>query len=248
MKRLIVILSLAILLSGITTLLVSWACAAWVDYHADRDARTTEMFAAARLKGPGYEHWLVAGFALPGYREITSAWYDPGIVPYNDRRAFRDDDPAELLPAWCDGFNPSDAGTSGGRHVRIAHGWGWPFVALWYEEAADVNAGGTPFAPQTGPAIPIGFVDRVTATHTVRVPRFLPVRPIWGGLLLNTLIFAIAWALLLVAMFVGGSRLRRRWRLKRGRCPACRYDLSGTQHEACPECGIAIRPRDCRRD
>ena len=35
------------------------------------------------------------------------------------------------------------------------------------------------------------------------------------------------------------------WRFQRavarGRCPHCGYDLSGTDHEACPECGEEIR-------
>ncbi|MFI4896321.1 MAG: hypothetical protein ACIARR_00675 [Phycisphaerales bacterium JB059] len=61
----------------------------------------------------------------------------------------------------------------------------------------------------------------------------IPVRPVWPGFLINTLVYAGACWLLLAAP--GGAV---RWRrARRGLCPACGYDLNGLP--ACPECGVS---------
>jgi hypothetical protein len=71
----------------------------------------------------------------------------------------------------------------------------------------------------------------------------LPVRPIWPGLVVNTLFYAaILWLLI-----AGPFMLRRVIRLKRGRCPRCGYDLRGSPPEVgagggCPECGWNRQP------
>lgn len=64
-----------------------------------------------------------------------------------------------------------------------------------------------------------------------------PTKPIFSGLVANTVFFAIVWWLLLAA----GFALRRRHRRLRGRCVACGYTLAGLS--ICPECGVAASPR-----
>ena len=67
---------------------------------------------------------------------------------------------------------------------------------------------------------------------------FIPYRPIWPGFAINTLFYAaILWTLTL-----GPFTARRMIRRKRGHCIKCGYDLRGTEHEVCPECGVAIGP------
>ncbi len=64
-------------------------------------------------------------------------------------------------------------------------------------------------------------------------PRVVPVRPFWPGFAVNTIFYAaILWLLI-----PGPFALRRFVRVKRGRCPACAYDLRHGEHDACPECG-----------
>jgi len=59
----------------------------------------------------------------------------------------------------------------------------------------------------------------------------LPVDPLWAGLLVNSLIYAIVtW--IVARLFVAWRRARRR---RRGLCPRCAYDLAGL--DTCPECG-----------
>ncbi len=63
----------------------------------------------------------------------------------------------------------------------------------------------------------------------------LPLRPIWPGLVVNTVIYAaFLWALSRLPFAV-----QRYVRVRRGLCLACGYDLRHGEHEACPECGLA---------
>ena len=65
--------------------------------------------------------------------------------------------------------------------------------------------------------------------------RVLPLRPIWPGFLINTLFYALVLWLLWSTPFAARRLIRKR----RGRCVKCGYDLTGTEHEVCPECGGA---------
>ena len=64
----------------------------------------------------------------------------------------------------------------------------------------------------------------------------LAVGPAWPGILVNTLFYAA-----LLWLFVTGLRTVRRFlRFHRRRCIHCAYDLRGSRHERCPECGGGI--------
>lgn len=66
-----------------------------------------------------------------------------------------------------------------------------------------------------------------------RDPIVLPLRPIWTGFLLNTLLYAfLAWI-----MTIGPFQIRRAVRTKRGRCPRCGYNVRGAFDDGCSECG-----------
>lgn len=59
----------------------------------------------------------------------------------------------------------------------------------------------------------------------------VPVQPLWGGLLVNTAVFAVP----VLGVVWGAAWWRRRGRLKRGECLTCGYpNLPGA---VCPECG-----------
>ncbi len=70
----------------------------------------------------------------------------------------------------------------------------------------------------------------------VGLPRALPLRPIPIGFVVNSLLYATCLWLMISVPF----DVRRMIRCKRGRCTKCGYDLSGTDHEACPECGVSL--------
>jgi hypothetical protein len=63
------------------------------------------------------------------------------------------------------------------------------------------------------------------------VPRRLPVKPVWHGLILNLAFYV---ALLLVA-HAAALRFRGAVRRRRGLCPHCAYERAALP--ICPECG-----------
>lgn len=66
--------------------------------------------------------------------------------------------------------------------------------------------------------------------------RHAPLRVEWFSTVANTLVFsALLLGLIYMATFV-----RRRYRVRAGLCVACGYDLRGTDHAACPECGNEV--------
>ncbi len=63
--------------------------------------------------------------------------------------------------------------------------------------------------------------------------RFIPMAPLWPGLLGNIAIYAVVWyGLMLIPPWI-----LARFRKQVGACPACGYDLIGQREPGCPECG-----------
>lgn len=74
-----------------------------------------------------------------------------------------------------------------------------------------------------------------------RNPVDVPTRPIWPGLIVNTLLMGVVST----ALVFGPGVVRRRRRIAQGRCLACGYDLRGgpAGEATCPECGGALPMR-----
>ncbi len=106
---------------------------------------------------------------------------------------------------------------------------GWPFLCLWctLDEPVINSAVGGP--PVRG-GLPI---SRLTLKSRLSSFRALPLMPIWRGLVADAATYAGSWAVLIPAYLAIRSAIRRR----RGRCPACGYDLGGKLGGGCPECG-----------
>lgn len=69
--------------------------------------------------------------------------------------------------------------------------------------------------------------------------RDLPYLPIWRGIILNTILYAAVWYLVISGIGLVNQRLRRLIRMKPWLCTKCRYDLRGISSSKCPECGHA---------
>ena len=81
--------------------------------------------------------------------------------------------------------------------------------------------------------------DALPAPHWIRaLPfRLLPLRPIWPGLVVNTLLYSLVLWLLSGGPFV----LRSFIRLRRGLCTACAYPVG--ESATCTECGRLVSHR-----
>ncbi len=83
--------------------------------------------------------------------------------------------------------------------------------------------------------------DALGRTFTWDAPQLRWVlRPIWPGLIVNTLFYATVLWLLICGPFV----LRRFIRVRRGLCPACAYPRG--ESDVCSECGLALQQRQLK--
>ncbi len=143
------------------------------------------------------------------------------------------------LRAVCGGlFDPSDTGTfyhPYGRIIRDFKDHSFPSHNFNGKKTTDLNDWQPVWAIQIGSDVVVGL------------------RPLWLGLLLNTVLtYPVLYVLLLVIRLLGrlvGERKERR-RLDQGCCPKCRYplgasdrgsgsgpDLEHQREHGCPECG-----------
>lgn len=113
----------------------------------------------------------------------------------------------------------------------VSHAHGWPFRgAAWYDRQTLHN-----YLSDTGPR---GISSESESVWEVGGRYFLPLQPIWAGLLANLLIYACGAYALLTALAVTRATLRSH----RGRCPRCAYDLRHDLPPGCPECGWNREP------
>ncbi len=78
------------------------------------------------------------------------------------------------------------------------------------------------------------MIDRTPGTQYASD---LPWIPVWRGFLGNTVIYTMC-SIVLVKIF---SSSRRLYRVHRGCCPVCAYDIAGLA--ACPECGWPLNTK-----
>jgi len=243
MKRWLLRICVFLPLGALVTVAVAWALAA-----NPSDAPLQE-FAAAEPPGSQMSgEWI----ALAQRRTVgrTQNWYQTALMkdvrPSGDGRAL-----IRTLYPTCgnDDGGPWDIeyplrGDSWSRlgfvmvnqrslYVEAEIASGWPAVALW-----GCMAG---YDRDSGEKMHVGCIglgQLQTTEYTDSHETCLPYRPIWPGFAINTAFYAVG----LWGLFAAPFALRRRWRLRRGLCMKCAYDLRGRPPEAtsCPECGAAV--------
>jgi len=126
--------------------------------------------------------------------------------------------------------SPTEVNRTGQTFIAVAIEAGWPLRSLRAETKYLASCGWTESR----------FVFALRPWPNARglpIARDLPLGPLWGGLLLNAVLFALALWLLFEARGV----IRRRWRRRHHHCDVCGYP-AGTS-AVCTECGTALHHR-----
>lgn len=172
------------------TLAVAWAGA------LGRGFREADLLEQYTPVGPSH-HWLVHRWDVTtGTRIMSSVWYGSAREPYNAGP------PARLLAGWGrieapDGMQPVPA-------RRIDEGWGFPMRAMACGVVSVDNVAGEPSVKHEDV-----WQLRDSSGTDVR-GRYVPTRPIWLGLGIDTLVYGLS-------IMVAAALARDGWRLLRRR-------------------------------
>ena len=230
MKRRLLKLVVFLLLGAIVNVAVAWGSLYWPYlYHTAPNQQIGHT-----LNGPGFSDWYVYTSSSSGFGKATSRWLN-GIFTF---KGVSDRDPAEsVLPDWAGFAYPNGTYPPNIYVIRIVDARGWPFLAFWSGREVD---GSSPAGATVGNSISItnGYLlpgERNMPYSHYSDARILPFAPIWTGVAINT----ISYAVLLWMLWLSPSVVRHHIRRTRGLCVKCGYDLRGTSGGGggCPECG-----------
>lgn len=227
MKRHLLIIAICLLLGAAVNVAVAWGCALWLRPNSSTVEKARNV--------DEQRVWFVARWA----RAPTELWFSRRSVTQDTGSTGQDGlHPQDLLPSWSPLREPLETFRIGSTPVeeRLVLAHGWPRPALWVELRRDPVSAFPRLEAVGGIRTPWNWSGG--SLEPVVLPKTLPWRPVWSGLLINTVLFAaIMW--LIGRALIGGRHLIRR---RRGLCPKCAYPMG--ESSICPECG---RPRPRRQ-
>ena len=179
-----------------------------------------------------------ASYLLAVYRAFGSTLIVSGRIPEEYASASK----ASVLPADPNLSSWSELVEAPGRLTKIywwEEGRGWPLLSFscratrWgpLKGGVVLNKNGRTLARARCQLI--WNDSKYPSLHDV----VLPLRPLWAGLLLNTVLYGMAWIGLLYTVATTAQLALASVRHYRGLCPACAYRLYGGSDFGCPECG-----------
>jgi hypothetical protein len=138
-------------------------------------------------------------------------------------------------------FESSGPGSDKTWVVLTASQFGLPLPCMQWEQYG-VRAGPRSMAMAEAADDAAGMraglnVSRIVGGSSASKQRFLPLTILTWGFVIDT----IAFASLLMVVFVFPQKAKRMIRRQRGLCPDCGFNLTGTEHTNCPECGTPIK-------
>ncbi len=235
MRRRISKLVLFLLLGAIVNVAVAWGLAVSVDLSGAPisaegvSSADPPAWSFVWYRRPGV--WSVFAAAVTTEEQVRVGMFASGLRVadsfFHHSYPYRQPLP-EWLPTWsCVRRRPSARFPN--PEMIIEEARGWPLLSLKYEKHWH---GAVPYPADWGIEL---WGHRSAAWSSFAVVT-LPLRPIWPGFAINTLFYAAILSLLWSSPLV----VRRFIRRKRGQCIKCGYDLRGTEHEVCPECGVEV--------
>lgn len=244
-------LALLLALGLATSLLVAWAGAL-----VDRDGWPDTVLTS----GPAGTRTEMRGWLVEQGRDRTLTWRTFDALDLWDGPPDLES-PTEL-PAWSVGRDLPDqpgpfvAARERTRDVAWEVSAGWPMRCVRATRGAGpeefalpgefVRGGVAAMAvewPISHDAIAEADRPGVDAWPAGGLAAMVPVRPMLGGLVVNTIVFALAWGVALSPL-VGLGVLRRWRRRKKDRCVQCGHSVQGLPDGApCTECGRSLQHR-----
>lgn len=225
MKRRLAIVAVFLLAGAAVNVAVAWGWA-WsspqgLTQHGATWLDDTWIWRVQTDPGPGHGRisWIVQSFP-EAQRGAFTLLFGTRQAPGPEAST-----PAEsVIPRWSKLQNPTPVDVAGREVPGVLggpeqHAFGWPWLSLTYTRVLGDVQGGIVLKPH----------------------RVLPLAPLWLGMLANTILYASG---LWLAWFVKALRpftLLRRWRVRRGLCPACAYPMGTT--DVCTECGATLPAR-----
>lgn len=122
----------------------------------------------------------------------------------------------------------------------IRFDYGWPYRSMRTEEVSGNRPGFTLPVAGRGTFTQGISVRRALASGSSTIVQ-LPLRPLVGGFVLNSLLYGALAALCLWPVRVAIRRWTRRRRMARGLCPVCKFPMGLSP--VCTECGADLPRR-----
>jgi len=236
--------AVCLLLGVVTTVGVAWGLAwRWFGPHAQK---SETQYTASDHRGeritvaqPGLRQQTV--IQVPRRKFITEtplfvSCFGRDIEMYPGVEV----DPAVRLPhdgeAWGVGRSLSQLPGRAQSSCRVDEAAsGWPRLCLWWGDLTVRQ----PDETYSDYVVTKASTQRITLSNAnvawfATTPRALPVCPIWGGFVVNAMVYGAAWS----GMVLVPPLVRRAVRRRRGLCAECGYDLSWLGAGVCPECGL----------
>ena len=234
MPRLVRTICLFGVLGLLATITVAWLSAAtvslWSDIWIQRhgvSADTYPCWGLVTIEKPSATYIFRSAISRP--HGVGVDWlYRPGIKVCG---------PGLIEPPLWSGARQAPSGEPLDTYEGYAEdGRGWPFICL----ASTIDAALHPLDPGRGSGWTYGAVSwgiTLPSTQGGAMPRSLPLRPVWIGILVNTIFYG-----LVIWLVVHGPVAIRGWyRVRFGRCGRCgRCGYPAGSSPRCSECGAPI--------
>jgi len=150
----------------------------------------------------------------------------------------------EIVPRWCPVLEPSLTPQKNPRDAdevdeRTFEARGWPMLALWTERSTV-----TPGTSNSLSVLRSGFAGGMISLPAAgTLPPVLPSRPIWSGLIVNSIFYGAFLAVAYWLLTKPRRLILELRRMRSGCCIACGYELDFDFRGGCPECGWRRSPR-----
>ena len=258
MKRTLVKFGMFLLLGAVMNVAVAWAIAYWAEYPPTAVLEEIRYVDAPK----DISHWtfVARGFGSElVYGKYGGVFYERGHSMPNVARV----PPRKSWLQWSEirerSYEEFKADMANDELRLVGEeACGWPVRSFsWQHQMAKNSEGQFAYGHVTGginlhgdeQAIPykVEFLEHLpaevqqrlaVARHSTHIgERVIPCTPIWEGIGLNTLFYAVV----LFAVLTIARLPRTISRARRGLCPACAYPI-GTS-PVCTECGKGLRLR-----